>query len=74
MIGMKQERKKDIKFIVLFIIIVSFSFLYLFQTSLAKYRKQINGNITSEIAKWDILVNEEDIRSKNPPLKRVVFL
>ena len=39
MIGMKQERKKDIKFIVLFIIIVSFSFLYLFQTSLAKYRK-----------------------------------
>ena len=64
MIGMKQERKKDIKFIVLFIIIVSFSFLYLFQTSLAKYRKQINGNITSEIAKWNILVNEEDIRNK----------
>ena len=32
--------KKDIKFIIIFIFIVGISFIYLFQATYAKYRKQ----------------------------------
>lgn len=56
---------KDIRFILIFIIIVSFSFIYLFQSSLAKYRKQITGNINLEIAKWNIKINNEEVQNKS---------
>lgn len=56
---------KDIRFILIFIFIVSFSFLYLFQTSLAKYRKQINGDVSLEIAKWNIKINDEAVDNKS---------
>ncbi len=56
---------KDIRFILIFIFIVSFSFIYLFQTSLAKYRKQISGNVDLQIAKWNIKINDEDVLNKS---------
>ncbi len=56
---------KDIRFILIFIFIVSFSFIYLFQTSLAKYRKQVTGNIDLQIAKWNIRINDEDVENKS---------
>lgn len=56
---------KDIRFILIFIFIVSFSFIYLFQTSLAKYRKQITGNVDLQIAKWNIKINDEDVENKS---------
>lgn len=56
---------KDIRFILIFIFIVSFSFIYLFQTSLAKYRKQVTGNIDLQIAKWNIKINDEDVENKS---------
>ncbi len=56
---------KDIRFILIFIIVVSFSFIYLFQSSLAKYRKQITGDINLEIAKWNIKINNEEVQNKS---------
>ena len=56
---------KDIRFILIFIFIVSFSFIYLFQTSLDKYRKQITGNVDLQIAKWNIKINDEDVENKS---------
>lgn len=38
--------KKDLKFIIIFILIVCFSFAYLFQATYAKYRKQISTEST----------------------------
>ena len=59
------EDKKDIRFILVFIIIVSISFTYLFQTAYAKYKKQIEGNTESTIAGWNIKVNNETINNKS---------
>lgn len=61
---MNKEKKKDLCFIIIFIIIVSLSLLYLFQASYAKYRKQIQGNVEAEIASWNILINNESIQKK----------
>lgn len=64
--SMKNENntKKDLRFIIIFIVIICLSFTYLFQTSLAKYRKQISGNVNLEIAKWNIKINDEAIENK----------
>lgn len=61
---MKDEQKKDLKFIIIFVLILTLSFSYLMQTSLAKYRKQSSANVNVNIAKWEILVNKEDISNK----------
>ena len=57
-------KKKDIYFIIIFILIVSFSFLYLFQTSYAKYRRQTNATVQGTIANWNIKINNETIKNK----------
>ena len=56
--------KKDIRFLILFIVIVAFSILYLFQSSYAKYRKQVSAEMTTTIASWNIKVNTENINNK----------
>lgn len=61
---MENEKKKDLKFIFVFIIILSLSIGYLFQATYAKYRKQIIGNTDFSIAKWNIKINNEDIKNK----------
>ncbi len=63
---------KDIRFILIFIFIVSFSFIYLFQSSLAKYRKQISGNVDLQIAKWNIKINDEDVLNKSVLTNNIV--
>lgn len=61
---MKKYLNKDIKFIIVFVIIVGISLLYLNQSSLAKYKKQVTGKANMQIAKWSIRVNNEDIANK----------
>lgn len=61
---MKINEKKDLRFIFLFIVIVSSCLLYLFQSSYAKYRRAVSGNVSSNIAGWNIKVNNEDIANK----------
>lgn len=58
------EKKKDIKFIIISILIISTSLLYLFQASYAKYKKEIKGNVKADIASWNIKVNNETIKNK----------
>lgn len=54
-------KRKDLTFIVIFVLVLSLSITYLFQTSYAKYRKQVTGELTADIASWIIKVNNEDI-------------
>lgn len=61
---MKASEKNDIRFLILFIVVVSFSLIYLFQSSYAKYRRAVNGNISTNIAQWNIKINNEDIFNK----------
>ena len=58
------EKKKDIKFILAFIAIVVISFAYLFQASYAKYKKEITGSSETQIASWNIKVNNEIINNE----------
>lgn len=57
-------KKKDIHFLIIFILIVSASFLYLFQVSYAKYRRQTQATIQSRVASWNIKINDETILNK----------
>lgn len=56
--------KKDIKFIIIFIFIVGISFIYLFQATYAKYRKQIITEVNANVASWNIKINDEAIANK----------
>ena len=58
------SKKKDLRFIVLFVVIVGCCLIYLFQSSYARYRRGISGNVSSDIASWNIKVNGEDIANK----------
>ena len=61
---MKKELKKDLRFIIIFILVVTISFIYLFQSTYAKYKKQVNSNVNSTIASWNIKINNETINNK----------
>ena len=56
--------KKDIKFIIIFIFVVGISFIYLFQATYAKYRKQITTEVNANVASWNIKINDEAIANK----------
>ncbi len=53
------------KKLLLSLIIIVICFLYLFQSSYAKYRRNIEGESKINIAKWNIKVNEEAIANKS---------
>ena len=61
---MKESKNKDLRFVILFLVIVSCSLIYLFQSSYAKYRRGISGSVSADIASWNIKVNEEEIANK----------
>lgn len=62
---MEKKKKKDLTFILIFFITITLSLTYLFQTSYAKYKKQIDGNAQFSIAQWNIILNNENINGKN---------
>ncbi len=53
--------KRNKKFIILFLILIAACFVYLYQSALGKYRKQIEGEVNADIAHWNIKVNNEYI-------------
>ena len=65
-------KKNDKIFIIIFIGIVSFSLLYLFQASYAKYRRQVNASVQARIASWNIKVNNESIINKTELTSNIV--
>lgn len=69
---MNSEKIKDLKFIIIFIIIVVFSLAYLTQSSLAKYRKQADATINVNIAQWNVVVNNESINNKTTLTQNIV--
>ena len=61
---MKKMDKKDLQFIVIFIVVLACSFTYLYQSSYAKYRKRVTAGIDLKVAKWTIKINNEDVKNK----------
>lgn len=57
-------KKRDFIFWFIFIIILSISLFYLHQSSYAKYRKKVNGNLDANLASWNIVLNDESIIGK----------
>ena len=57
-------KKKDIRFIIIFLAILIFAGIYLFQTAYAKYRRQIKSDFSATIASWNIKVNNKMINNK----------
>ena len=58
------KKISDTHFIILFIAIVGISITYLFQSSYAKYRRQVETSVENSIASWNILLNTESIIDK----------
>ena len=58
------KKISDIRFGILFIVVVGLSITYLFQSSYAKYRRQAETSVENTIASWNILLNNESIIDK----------
>ena len=65
-------KKNDKIFLIVFLGIVTFSLLYLFQASYAKYRRQLNANVEARVASWNIKVNNETIINKTTLTNNIV--
>ncbi len=65
-------KKNDKIFLIVFLAIVTFSLLYLFQSSYAKYRKQVSGELDTTVASWNIKVNTETINNKSTLTNAIV--
>lgn len=57
-------KKKDITFIIIFFLSITMMLAYLFQSSYAKYRKNIEAESSLRIASWDIKLNNESLAGK----------
>lgn len=69
---MKKIDKKDLKFIVIFIVVLACSFTYLYQSSYAKYRKRVTADVDLTVAKWTIKINNEDVKNKKNLTNKLV--
>ena len=69
---MKKMDKKDLQFIVIFIVVLACSFTYLYQSSYAKYRKRVTADVGLTVAKWTIKINNEDIRNNKQLTNKLV--
>ena len=69
---MKKMDKKDLKFIIVFIVILACSFTYLYQSSYAKYRKRVIAQVDLSVANWTIKINNEDIKNNKQLTNKLV--
>lgn len=58
------KKKSDGLFLIVFIVVVLISLLYLFQSSYAKYRRNVESQFQGRVASWNITVNNEDISNE----------
>ena len=61
---MNNKKKNNKKYTILILLLVFACLIYLYQSALGKYRKQIEGDINANIAHWNIKVNNEYIGAK----------
>lgn len=69
---MNQEKKRDISFIIIFVIILFLTLGYLLQSTYSKYRKRVEVDTDFSIAKWNLRINDEDIRNKSVLEKDII--
>ncbi len=65
-------KKKELTFIIIFFLSVSMMLAYLFQSSYAKYRKNIEANSSLRVASWNLVLNDESIAGKTELTKELV--
>lgn len=61
---MRRRKKKELAFSIIFFICITLTLSFLFQSSYAKYRKQVTTDTKFIIARWKIILNDEDINGK----------
>lgn len=59
-----KDKRKNISIVILLILSLAGVFM-VYQYSYAKYLKTVNGRVGVSLARWQILVNNEDISKKN---------
>lgn len=69
---MKKIDKKDLKFIIIFIIVLMCSCTYLYQSSYAKYRKRVTADVDLTVAQWTIKINNEDVKNRKKLTNKLV--
>lgn len=69
---MKKMDKKDLKFIIIFIVVVACSCTYLYQSSYAKYRKRVTAQVDLSVANWAIKINNEDVKNNKVLTNKLV--
>ena len=57
-------KDKNTTVMIVLLILAMLGIFYIYQVSYAKYKKNINGSMVMNMAKWQILVNNEDIKNK----------
>ena len=57
-------KDKNTTVMIVLLILAMLGIFYIYQISYAKYKKNINGSMVMNMAKWQILVNNEDIKNK----------
>lgn len=57
-------KDKKTSVMIILLILAMLGIFYVYQTSYAKYKKSIDGNMRMNMARWQILVNDEDIKNK----------
>ena len=69
---MKKMDKKDLKFIIIFIVVIACSCTYLYQSSYAKYRKRVTAQVDLSVANWAIKINNEDVKNNKVLTNKLV--
>ena len=69
---MKKMDKKDLRFIIIFIVVIACSCTYLYQSSYAKYRKRVTAQVDLSVANWAIKINNEDIKNNKVLTNKLV--
>lgn len=69
---MKKMDKKDLRFIIIFIVVIACSCTYLYQSSYAKYRKRVTAQVDLSVANWAIKINNEDVKNNKVLTNKLV--
>lgn len=67
-----EERNRSHNMILTLLVALTLVVILLYQTTFAKYKKEVNGRIEADVADWNIKINNEDIRGKTTLTNSIV--
>lgn len=69
---MKKMDKKDLRFIIIFIVVIACSCTYFYQSSYAKSQKKVTAQEDLSVANWAIKINNEDVKNNKVLTNKLV--